>query len=214
MPADEWIDITVPLRTGMVHWPGDPEIRIGRVENLTHGDAANVSLMSLGTHTGTHMDPPLHYLPDAPGIDQMPLSTGIGPARVVEIQDPRSIKPWELVAASIEANERVLFKTRNSARCWRTDAFVEDFVSISIEAAEYLATTGVQLVGVDYLSVGPFEGDAGPDVHRTLLNAGIWILEGLDLSRVQPGHYQLVCLPLRIANGDGSPARAALRRIG
>jgi arylformamidase len=96
---------------------------------------------------------------------------------------------------------------------WKTDAFVEDFVSISIEAAEYLATTGVQLVGVDYLSVGPYdEGDAGVRIHRTLLEAGIWLVEGLDLARVQPGPYELVCLPLRIANGDGSPARAVLRR--
>ncbi len=212
MPTDEWIDITVPLRTGMVHWPGDPEIRIDRVQDVSHGDVSNVSLISLGTHTGTHMDPPLHYIPGGASLDQMPLSTSIGPARVIDIQDPRSIEPWELVAADIQANERVLFKTRNSARCWKTDAFVEDFVSISLEAAEYLATTGLRLVGVDYLSVGPFQGDVGVDVHRTLLNAGIWILEGLDLSRVQPGHYELVCLPLRIADGDGSPARAALRR--
>jgi len=212
MPVDEWIDITVPMRTGMVHWPGDPEIRIDRVLDMGRGDSCNVSHMSLGTHTGTHMDPPLHYLADGPGLDEMPLSTSIGPARVIEIQDPRSIKPYELLAADIEPNERVLFKTRNSTRVWKTDAFVEDFVSISIEAAEYLATTGVQLVGVDYLSVGPYQGDAGVSIHHRLLEAGIWLVEGLDLSRVQPGPYELVCLPLRIAHGDGSPARAVLRR--
>jgi arylformamidase len=212
MAADEWIDITVPLRTGMVHWPGDPEIRIDRVLDMSRGDSCNVSHMSLGTHTGTHMDPPLHYLADGPGLDAMPLATSIGPARVIEIQDPRAIKPWELHAADIAPNERVLFKTRNSARVWKTDAFVEDFVSISLEAAEYLATTGVQLVGVDYLSVGPYQGDAGVGIHHVLLEAGIWLVEGLDLSRAQPGWYELVCLPLRIAHGDGAPARAVLRR--
>jgi arylformamidase len=211
MPAADWIDVTVPLRTGMVHWPGDPEIRIERVEAIDRGDLANVSHLSLGTHTGTHMDPPLHYLPGGLGIDEMPLATGIGPARVVEIQDRDAITSHELLAADIAPNERVLFKTRNSARVWKTDAFVEDFVAISVEAAEYLATTGVQLVGVDYLSVGAFHGDTGPIVHRRLLEAGIWLVEGLNLGQVQPGAYELICLPLRIQDGDGSPARVVLR---
>jgi arylformamidase len=211
MPAAEWIDITVPMRTGMVHWPGDPDVRIDRVQDMARGDSCNVSHLALGSHTGTHMDPPLHYLADGPGLDQMPPSVSIGPARVIEILDGESIKPYELLASEIEPGERILFKTRNSARVWKTDRFVEDFVFVSREAAEYLATTGALLVGVDYLSVGPYQGD-GAGIHRTLLGAGIWILEGLDLSRVQPGRYDLVCLPLKIADGDGSPARAVLRK--
>jgi arylformamidase len=211
MRGDDWIDITVPMRTGMVHWPGDPEVRIDRVHDMSNGADANVSQMALGTHTGTHMDPPLHYLPDGVGLDQMPPSVSIGPARVIEILDGRSIRPHELLASEIEPGERILFKTRNSARCWKTDRFVEDYVYVSREAAEYLATTGALLVGIDYLSVGPYQGD-GTVIHRTLLRAGIWILEGLDLSRVQPGHYDLVCLPLRIVDSDGAPARAVLRK--
>jgi arylformamidase len=211
MPADDWIDVTVPMRTGMVHWPGDPEVRIERMQDMGRGDPCNVSHLALGSHTGTHMDPPLHYLADGPGLDRMPPSVSIGPARVIEVLDSESIKPHELLASEIEPGERILFKTRNSTRVWKTDRFVEDFVYVSREAAEYLATTGALLVGVDYLSVGPYQGD-GAGIHRTLLGAGIWILEGLDLSRVQPGHYDLVCLPLKIVDGDGSPARAVLRK--
>ncbi|HXF95010.1 MAG TPA: cyclase family protein [Gemmatimonadales bacterium] len=211
MRHDEWIDITVPIRTGMVRWPGDPEVRVDRVQDLHRGDSCNVSRLVLGTHTGTHMDPPLHYLADGEGLDRMPLSVGIGPARVIDILDTHAITPHELLGCEIQPGERILFKTQNSARCWKTDRFVEDFVALSRPAAEYLATTGVLLVGVDYLSVGPFRDD-GAEVHRILLAAGIWIVEGLDLSRVRPGHYELVCLPLRIADADGAPARAALRK--
>jgi arylformamidase len=209
---DQWIDITVPMRSGMVHWPGDPEVRIERVHDLSQGQDANVSELCLSSHTGTHMDPPFHYLPDGISLDQMSPGVGIGRARVIEILDGESVKPHELLASEIEPGERILFKTRNSARCWKTDRFVEDFVYLSLEAAEYLATTGVHLVGIDYLSVGPYEGN-GRDIHRTLLGNGIWILEGLDLSRAQPGPYDLVCLPLKILESDGAPARAVLRKL-
>jgi arylformamidase len=209
--TDGWIDITVPMRTGMVRWPGDPEVRIERVQDMERGDSCNVSLMTLGSHTGTHMDPPRHYIAGGQGLDEMPPSVSIGPARVIEILDSDSIKPHELLASEIEPGERILFKTHNSARVWKTDRFVEDFVYVSHVAAEYMATTGALLVGVDYLSVGPYQGD-GAGIHRIMMEAGIWILEGLDLSRVQSGHYDLVCLPMKIAGGDGAPARAVLRR--
>ena len=208
----EWIDVSIPLKSNMVHWPGDPEVRIERVLDMARGDEATVSAINMGAHTGTHMDSPLHYIPGGYGLDELPLDAAVGPARVIEIRDQESIKPAELAPQDIRPGERVLLKTRNSERCWGPEEFVEDFVSISLEGAEYLASRKIRLVGVDYLSVGPFHGD-GPGVHRALLGAGIWIVEGLDLSRVAPGHYELICLPLKIWKGDGGPARAILRSI-
>ena len=206
-------DISVPLRSGMVHWPDNPPIDIERVMDMNRGDVCNVSKMSLGVHTGTHMDAPIHFLANGIGIDQMPLTAAMGRARVIEIGDPVSIKPGELVAHPIQRGERILFKTLNSPRCWQTDDFVEDFVYLSHEAAQYLATIGAQTVGVDYLSVGGAQID-GPQTHQALLEAGIWIIEGLNLAQAQPGDYELICLPLRIVGGDGAPARAMLRRVG
>ena len=209
--ADEWIDVSVPLHTGMVHWPDNPPVTIERELNMEHGDTCNVSKMSMGTHTGTHMDAPIHFIRAGIGIDQMPLTAAIGRARVIEIGDPVSIKPEELMGHNIQRGERILFKTRNSARCWQTDDFVEDFVYIAHEAAQYLASLGAQLVGVDYLSVGGSHVD-GPETHQALLGGGVWIIEGLNLSQAEPGIYDLICLPLRIVGGDGAPARAILRR--
>ncbi len=207
-----WIDVSVPLRTGMVHWPDNPPVRIERTMDLEHGDAATVSSMAMGVHTGTHMDAPVHFQRGGVGIDQMPLEATLGLARVVEIQDPVSIKRAELEAAGLQPGERILFRTRNSERCWKTDDFVEDFVFISREAASYLVERGVRTVGVDYLSVGGFREDAEA-THLALLQGGVWIIEGLNLSPVRAGTYELVCLPLRIAGGDGAPARAVLRPV-
>ncbi len=137
----------------------------------------------------------------------------LGAARVIEIADAESIKPEELSRHQLRRGERILFKTRNSALWHRTNNFSEDFVYITPEAARYLAGRGVSVVGVDYLSVGGYHQDGG-DVHRILLGAGIWLIEGLDLSAVEAGKYELACLPLKIEHGDGAPARAAVRRIG
>jgi arylformamidase len=210
--STDWIDVSVPLRTGMVHWPDNPPVRIERVMDLEHGDAASVSSMSMGVHTGTHMDAPVHFQRGGIGIDQMPLEATLGLARVIEIRDPVSIQRAELEPKKLQPGERVLFRTRNSERCWQTDAFVEDFVFISREAAAYLAECRVRTVGVDYLSVGGFRED-GEATHLALLQAGIWVIEGLNLSQVREGTYELICLPLRIAGGDGAPARAVLRPI-
>jgi arylformamidase len=211
MTAD-WIDVSVPLRTGMVHWPDNPPVEIVRALSIDHGDAANVSKLSMGAHTGTHMDAPIHFIPTGPGIDRMPLDATIGRARVVEIVDPVAICRDELVTHAIQAGERVLFKTRNSTAAWQSAQFVEDFVYISQDAARYLATVGVRTVGVDYLSVGGFHAD-GPETHRALLEGGIWIIEGLNLAAVSAGTYDLICLPLRIEQCDGAPARAVLRPV-
>jgi arylformamidase len=207
-----WIDVSVPLRSGMVHWPDNPPVQIERMLDMERGDVANVSKLSMGSHTATHMDAPLHFIRTGKGLDEMPLTATVGRARVIEIRDPESVKPEDLSPHGIRRDERILLKTHNSARCWQTDAFIEDFVYISQEAARYLADCGIQTVGIDYLSVGGFWRD-GVETHQALLEAGIWIIEGLNLSEVEPGEYELVCLPLKVEEGDGAPARAILRPV-
>ena len=210
--ASPWIDVSVNLKNGMVHWPGDPPARFSHALDMERGDPCTVTLLEMGAHTGTHMDAPAHFVRGGIGIDQMPLDTAIGSARVIPIRDRQSIKTAELARHSIRRGERILFKTHNSDHCWDTDSFVEDFVYISATAAEYLAERQVRLVGVDYLSVGGFRAD-GVETHQALLQAGIWIIEGLNLKGVRPGRVQLVCLPLKIAGADGAPCRAVIRPL-
>jgi arylformamidase len=205
------MDISVPVRNGMVHWPGDPDFHIERATDQEKGDVATVSRMALGVHTGTHMDAPLHFIRHAPSIDTMPLDATVGTARVIAIRDRQSIKREELIPHAIAAGERILFKTANSDHSWDSDRFDEDFVFISQDGARYLAERGVRTVGVDYLSVGGYRQD-GVETHAALLGAGIWVIEGLNLRDVEPGEYELVCLPLRLMGAEGSPARAILRR--
>jgi arylformamidase len=213
MMSSPWIDVSVTLRNGMVSWPGDPPARISQVSDLERGDPCTLSLLEMCAHTGTHMDAPAHFVRGGMGIDDMPLDATIGSGRVIPIRDRTSIKPDELVQHHIRRGERVLFKTCNSDHCWETDNFAEDFVYLSATAAQYLVERQVRLVGVDYLSVGGFRADE-VETHQTLLKAGIWIIEGLNLKRVPPGRVQLVCLPLKIAGGDGAPARALVRPMG
>jgi len=211
-PRTPWIDISLSLRNAMVHWPGDPPVRIERTLDMERGDASNLSTISMGSHTGTHMDAPLHFIERGKGIDKMPLEATVGRARVIEIHDTESIKPEELARHRIRRGERVLFKTQNSLRGWNTESFIEDFVFISKEAARFLVDRGVIVVGVDYLSVGGVKKD-GVETHKTLLKAGIWIIEGLNLSGVKQGKYDLICLPLKLNKGDGAPARAILKPV-
>ncbi|MDP3879044.1 MAG: cyclase family protein [Dehalococcoidales bacterium] len=207
-----WIDISVSLRDGMVHWPGDPAVNISRVKDMARGDTANLSAISMGAHSGTHVDAPFHFINGGKGVDELPLETLVGRARVIEIRDAESIRPDELEEHSIRRGERILFKTRNSSHVWQRKEFVEDFVFISDDAAKRLVERGVRAVGVDYLSVGGYK-QGGSDVHRILLSGGVWIIEGLDLSAVAPGGYYLTCLPLRLVGADGAPARAILRPL-
>ncbi len=207
-----WIDVTVPIRVGMVTWPGSATLQIERRHTIVQGDNANSSNIHMGVHTGTHMDAPLHFFDNRKSIDQMPIDAAIGPARVIEIRDTESIKPEELKQYNMQRGERILFKTRNSQTCWQTDTFVKDYVYITNEAARFLADSGVRLIGIDYLSVGGFEQDL-IETHRILLGAEIWLLEGLDLSGVNAGNYDLICLPLKLVQTDGSPVRAVLRPI-
>lgn len=207
-----WIDVSIPLRSGMVHWPGDPDVMIKQVLRMDRGDDCNVSTISMSAHTGTHIDSPYHFIKSGIGIDKMPLSAMVGQARVIEIKDTESIKPEELRSYRIQKGERILFKTLNSLRCWNVENFIEDFVYIITEAVRFLAKKKVRTIGVDYLSVGGYKTNIN-EVHRILLGAGIWIIEGLDLSKVKEGNYEMFCLPINIVNGDGAPARAVLRLI-
>ena len=209
---DGWLDVSVRLRSGMVHWPDNPPVEIERILDIEHGDAANVSKTSMGSHTGTHMDAPLHFVRGGKGLDEMPLTASMGLARVIEVQDPESVKPGDLAPHDIQRGERILFKTRNSARDWPQKPIMEDFIYLSQEAACYLAARRVRTVGIDYLSVGGFRKD-GVETHQALLEAGIWVIEGLDLSEVETGEYELICLPVKVEHSDGAPARAILRPV-
>jgi arylformamidase len=213
MPSTAWIDVSVPLATGMVHWPGDPEPSFERISEIEQGEDANVTLCRMPAHTGTHMDAPNHFLAEGEGIDRFPLEVGIGRARVITIpSNVQAIGRAELEGKGIRQGERVLFKTRNSERRWDNRDFQPDFVALNASGAAFLREVGVVLVGIDYLSIGLYEAD-GVETHRTLLGAGIWIVEGLNLRAIEQGEYDMVCLPLRIEGADGSPARVALRPV-
>lgn len=207
-----WIDISVPLRNGMVQWPEDPTFHLQRVMDQKKGDTCTLSRVNLSAHTGTHMDAPLHFIRDSPSIDEMPLDATVGRARVISVRTTKAITADDLREHELEANERVLFKTANSDRLWSTGAFDEDFIYIARDGAEYLAERGVRTVGIDYLSVGGFRQDS-VETHEALLGAGIWLIEGLNLSGVEPGEYELVCLPLLLVGAEGAPARAILRSV-
>jgi arylformamidase len=205
----EWIDVTVPIRSGMVHWPDNPPVHLESAEHVHESGICRVSRLSLGVHTGTHFDAPNHFGVPGGGVDALPIDAFVGEARVLEISSPR-VDRGDLADREIARGERLLFKTNNSRRCWATDEFVPDYVYVTEEAATYLATRGVRTVGVDYLSLGG--PDDGAAAHRRLLEAGVCILEGLDLRHVREGLYELIALPLLIPDSDGAPARVLLRR--
>jgi arylformamidase len=208
----EWIDVSVPLKNGMVHWPGDKAFSREYTQSIEKGDQANVSEMTGSAHTGTHMDAPAHFINGGHTIDTIPLDACMGRARVIRIEDAEVIRVAELEPHKIAAGERVLFRTKNSDYVWKTDTFQTSFVHIPGDTARWLAERGVKTVGVDYLSVGGYESD-GAETHRALLGAGVWIIEGLVLTDIAAGEYDLICLPLKIVGSDGAPARALLRKI-
>jgi arylformamidase len=207
----DWIDISVPLFNGMAQWPGDARFARSSTLAIHAGEACNLSQFSASAHVGTHMDAPLHFIDGAPGMDTMPLSATVGAARVIAIHDPDLIRVEELESHDLQAGERVLFKTANSRLAWSSNTFQEKFVHIPLPTAKYLAARRVRTLGVDYLSIGGYDTD-GAETHRAILGASIWVIEGLNLQDVEPGNYELVCLPLKMVGADGAPARAILRR--
>ena len=209
--SSPWLDVSVPIHPELVHWPGDPAVQVRWRLRMERGGTCNLSVLSLSSHTGTHMDAPLHFLPGGKTLDCMPLDATVGPARVIEIKDSECVRVNELAGHKIRKGERLLFKTRCSRRSWKKKSFDEHFVYISKEAAAFLAQRRVRCIGIDYLSVGGFKRDS-TETHQILLGAGIWIIEGLNLSKIKPGNYDLICLPLKILGSDGAPARAILRK--
>ena len=210
-----WIDVTVPLRNGMVVWPGDIKVQIEHRVSMKREQVHMNSWINMGVHTGTHMDAPLHFIANGKSIDLLPFDVTVGPARVIEIKDKVSIKAEELQQYNIRRGERILFKTRNSPQCWQTDSFAADFVYITKGAAQFLVDAGVKLVGVDYLSVGsPSDPEKGmKDVHDILLGAETWLIEGMNLEAISAGNYNLICLPLNLMDTEGSPVRVILQPI-
>ncbi len=207
-----WIDISVPVIDRMPRWPGDPEVLITRISDMDSGDDDNLTHISMCAHTGTHMDAPLHFRKSGKPIDKMPLSATIGKARVIEIRDKEFITEKEIRPYRIRNGERVLFKTGNSKRRWDNKPFMKKFVHLSTGAAEFLSERKVQTIGIDYLSIGGYEGNV-VEVHNIILKAGIWVIEGLNLSKIKPGDYELNCLPIKLAGADGAPCRALIRKV-
>jgi arylformamidase len=206
------IDISLPIGRDLLAWPGNPPVEVVPHERIADGKAANVSQLRLGTHTGTHVDPPIHFIEGGVGIDAVSLDTLIGPCVVADARRlPGELGPEQLDALDLPTGVvRVLFRTDNSA-LWRTPRtlFPDAYTSLSEEGAQWLIGRGIRLVGTDFLSIEA-RGALGHPTHVTLLDAGVSIVEGLDLGEVEPGRYLLVALPLRIVGGDGGPARAAL----
>ena len=203
------IDVSLPIRSGMVTYEGDPPVDITERLSIARGDVANVSNLSLGSHTGTHIDAPVHFIDGAPTLDDVPLDVLMGDVLIVETDAAPLVTAQDCEALVPPGTDRVIFKTRNS-RLWRQGRFSRDYVAIDAAAARWLVDHRVRLAGIDYLSIEAFAA-AGHPVHKTLLGAHVVILEGLDLSAVSPGRYELICLPLKIAAGDGAPCRALLK---
>lgn len=203
------LDISVPIANGGVVYPGNPEIRIEPQSELSRGGSSNVSRIALGSHTGTHVDAPRHFFDAGGTVDRLPLDALIGPATVIAFDDHvMRVTAADLQRHRLDGAERVLLRTRNSA--FVTDRqFHPDFTYLAPDGAEYLVERGVKLVGVDYYSVEQFHS-GHHRTHRTLLERGVVIVEGLDLSAVDPGTYTFTCLPLRMEGLDGAPARAVL----
>ena len=202
------IDISVANRVGMHAFPGDPTVQIESVRRIEQGDVCNLSRLTLGSHTGTHVDAPYHFLQQGARLGEVSLDRMIGSALVVDLRGRRAIDADALAGAGLERGDLLLCRTDNS---WKWDAaeFQEDFVYLTPSAADFAVERGLGAVGLDYLSIEEF-GSASFPVHHTLLGNGVFVIEGLDLKHVRPGRYTLVCLPLKFPDLDGAPARAVL----
>jgi arylformamidase len=204
-------DVTVPLAPGMLAYPGDPPFEIEPVHEV--GEAPfSLSRMVLTTHSGTHVDAPAHFLAGGATIDQLPLEILLGKARVVELSTRERVDRADLEALDLADDLRVLLKTRMSGQMLKA-GYQEDHLYLTVDAAHYLAQAGLKLVGFDYLSIDRF-GSADFPAHHALLEAGVVLVEGLDLSEVGAGEYEMSCLPLRVGGGDAAPARVVLRPRG
>src|SRR3989304_4701983 len=202
-------DVTLPISNAMITWPSDPAVSITGTSLISQGGFCNLSELKIGSHCGTHIDAPSHFLENGSTIDQRALENLIGETTVFEFKNKENIDVSDIKQLRFDNVKRVLFKTVNSSY-WKLSAFKKDFVYLTKDAAQYLVDKGIRLVGVDYLSVEKFESQQA-ETHHILLRNDVIILEGLDLSTVEPGRYELIALPLKIKDGDGSPARVVLK---
>lgn len=204
-------DVTVPISNDLPVYPGDPVVEVSPLLTLAAGDGVAVSRLCCSTHSGTHLDPPAHFIAGGLTVDQLALDWLIGPCRVLDTGMIDVITRDWISRQPLDGVRRLLFKTRNS-RLWREgNAFISDYVYLDPAAARWLVAAGIGLVGIDYLSIERPDFDQ-PETHLALLENGVIIVEGLDLLDVPPGDYELLCLPLKIRDGDGAPARVVLRR--
>ena len=204
-------DVTLSISDTLITWPADPTVSIQKTCLISQGNSCNVSELKFSSHCGTHIDAPYHFEENGITIDQIPLDYLVGSVTVCEVKNKEKIDLDDIKTLKLKNKKRVIFKTVNSTY-WRLSEFKKDFVYITKEVAQYIVDNGVKLVGIDYLSVDKFENTYA-DAHHIFLRNGIVIIEGLDLRNVKAGDYELIALPLKIKNGDGSPARVILRDI-
>jgi arylformamidase len=204
------IDVTVPLDANLPTYPGNTPFSLEAITRIARGDHANLSTLHMSAHAGTHVDAPRHFFDDGPGAEALPLEIMLGRTRVVEIASRTGIGADELSGLDLSDDVRILFKTWNS-RLWTSTDFHKEYVGVTASGAEHLIAHGIKVVGVDYLSVEQFKTPGAP-AHHVLLGGGAIVIEGLDLREVEPGIYDMVCLPLRVVGADGAPARVLLRR--
>jgi arylformamidase len=204
------IDVTVPLDASLPTYPGNTPFTLEAIKRISRGDTSNVSAFHMSAHTGTHVDAPRHYFDNRPGADALPLEMLLGRTRVIEIRTRSGIGAEQLTDLDFSDDVRILFKTSNS-RLWASPDFQTDYIGVTASGAEHLIAHGVKVVGVDYLSVEEFKKPGAP-AHHVLLGGGAIVIEGLNLRDVEPGVYDMLCLPLRVVDADGAPARVVLRR--
>jgi arylformamidase len=203
------IDVSVPLDAQLPTYPHNTPFSLEPIKRLARGDSSNVSTLHMSAHTGTHVDAPRHFFDEGPGTEALPLELLIGRARVIDVSS-RAVSAEDLGAIDLSDDIRVLIRTRNS-RLWGNSEFQADYVGVTESGAKYLVEHGIKVVGVDYLSVEQFHNPGAP-AHHVLLGGGTIVIEGLDLRQVEPGIYEMLCLPLRVVGSDGAPARVVLRR--
>jgi arylformamidase len=201
-------DATITLHEGMLLYPGDPPFKLQSRYRLADGGPFNLCEISMATQTGTHVDPPAHYFDRGAGVDQIPLSAMVGLGIVLDMRGRPYVDRKALADSPLDGQRRVLLKTDNSQRLQQTE-FAADYVYLTEDGATFLVEKGVKLIGIDYLSIEKYQSSGAP-VHRTLLTAGVLIVEGINLVDVPPGPCKIYCLPLKIKDGDGSPARVLI----
>jgi len=209
----EIFDISLPLTEDMIIWPGSSGFHIEWIKHVQKGDSVNNSKIICDAHSGTHIDAPLHYIRGGNSVEKLAIYDMIGCSVVADLSNVSQITATDLEGLNLPENvQRLLLRTHNS-ELWKTGSkrFNVDYVGLSKDAAEWIVKRNVRLVGIDYLSVQRYFDS--PDAHQTLLNAGVIILEGLNLSQIKPGMYELICLPLNIVGAEGAPARAILRKM-